>query len=184
VKKDYGYLKLNPKKPVLFLDLDGVLNNCMSSTAAWYPETVSRQWFGHDHIEAHKADLLISLLKHREAQIVLVSSWVRCYLPAEAVEIMELKTFFDFDDLKGSVNTTGGSDRGESVLQCVEFHGLDRWAVLDDADQLYDLTRLGPGRLFAPHGRYGITDQLLESLDNEALSEAPEEAFVPPWRLS
>lgn len=66
------------------------------------------------------------------------------------------------------------------MIECVNQLQLRRWAVLDDADQLYDLGELGVGRLFSPHGRYGITDELLEALEWQALSETPEEMFVRP----
>lgn len=180
VNDDYSYLKLDPERPVLFLDLCGVLNNVMSSAMSWYPETVERRWLKNDHVESHKADLLFALLKHRDVQVVIVSSWVRPYLPQTAPEIQELIKFFDYPNILGSTVTGGGPERCRSVIECVNWHGLDRWAILDDSDSMYDLSALGPSRLFSPHGRYGLTDQLLEELDNQALTDAPDEVFVAP----
>jgi len=180
VKDDYSYLKIDLTRPVLFLDLCGVLNNCLSSTFSWYPDKVERRWLRHDHVEGHKADLLFALLKHRNVQVIMVSSWVSAHLRHDAKDIDELRTFFGYEDIMGSVSTGGGPERGRSVLACVEWHGLHRWGVLDDSEQMYDLAALGLGRLFSPHGRYGLTDQLLERLDTEAFLEDPEEAFVPP----
>lgn len=184
MKNDYGYLTLDPNRPVLFLDLCGVLNNCLSSTVMWYPDSVKKRWLNHDHVEAHKADLLFALLTYRGVQVVMVSSWVRSGLSKSDTEIQSLIDFFGYLDIAGSVNTGGGCDRGNSVLECVDWHRLTRWAVLDDAEHLYNLTAMGPSRLFTPHGRYGLTDQLLEGLDSEAFLESTDETFVPPWRLT
>lgn len=178
--KDYSYLTLDRNRPVVFLDLCGVLNNYLSNHSPWAETAVQTRWLGHDHVDAYKADLLFALFRHYRVQVVMVSSWVGSHLDQRHSDIQRLIDFFDYPDVVGSVNTGGGVGRGESVVACVHQHQLTRWAVVDDANRLYNLSALGVGRLFSPHGRYGITDWLLESLEWQALSETPEEMFIHP----
>lgn len=180
VNDDYSYLKLDPERPVLFLDLCGVLNNCMTTEFDWYRDNVDCMWYGHDHVHTHKAQALFSLLRKYRVQVVFVTSWVGCYLGRNHSEILALSAFFDYPDIVGSVNTGGGTSRGRSVLECVRWHGLTHWLILDDSDIMYDLGALGPNRLFSPHGRYGLTDAMLERIEWDALSDRPEDAFVRP----
>lgn len=181
VRDDYGYLKLERDRPVVFLDLDGVLNNALMSKASWYREAAVTMDFGYgDYVERHKARMLFALLRAYRVQVVIVSSWVRPYLRGSDEQIGNLRMALEYEDIVGSIHTGGGEERGQSVMECVRYHGLERWAIVDDSDIMYDLTRVGPNRLFSPHGRYGITDELLEQLEDGALCDDPEQAFVAP----
>lgn len=78
--RDYTYLPIDSARPVVFLDLCGVLNNYISSHCHWHPDVVERRWLNHDHVDAHKADLLFALFRHYQVQVVMVTSWVQSYL--------------------------------------------------------------------------------------------------------
>lgn len=165
IPENYDYLKLDPERPVCFLDLDGVLNNYLHLNWPWYSNVVGTKVVGHDVFHPNKADLFFALMHHCRCQVVIVSSWTNSYLGHKDLRIRKLARAFDYDDIKGSVATVGSIERSRTVRECVNFYQLKSWVVVDDTAHFYRDDEVPRSHRVHPHGRYGITDQDLESIE-------------------
>lgn len=160
-------------RPVVFLDLCGVIADIYTTrhrvdNRLWCPSQVkiSAKHKG-DRIHLPTWQQLNALFEHYDVQIVMVSSWVRYYLPANDPDIIALGKFLGTDRIIGSLYTGGGFGRGKAVKACVKSHCLKRWLVIDDArHRMYADRRFFNNRRFVhPHGRYGIGAKDLEKID-------------------
>lgn len=164
--------QLDANKPVLFLDLCGVI----ADTYLTRPQGITKllndaqvktnSKFQGDRIHLPTWEMFRALLFRYGVQVVVVSSWLRCYLSEDHPDVIALSEFLGYP-LKGSLTTTGGFERGESVKRFVEECGLQKWLVIDDArEQMYRDTGFFNNRRFVhPHGRYGIGAKELEKVD-------------------
>jgi hypothetical protein len=115
---------------------------------------------------------LFGIFRIHRAQVVIVSSWCRPYQFGDSKEIEDLRKFFQYDNILGSLSTGGGLDRPMSVWEFLEnTPELNNWLVIDDSYHLYhDVKKHGVSfdtdRLIACNGRYGIADCQLAEVDD------------------
>lgn len=115
--------------PVIFLDIDGVLNS--SITHKYAPDS-EKLFIGSDWVYVPMLQTFKNFVIGHNAKIVGVSSWFSTKQPQENVKIMEALGLAEY--FIGTTDYTGGGmSRGSSVLRYVEQNQLTRWAVLDDA---------------------------------------------------
>lgn len=165
--------KFNPERPVIFLDIDGVLNSADDHEHAYLSDLFNRletiRFSKGDWITKSKLERLHEFLSVIDAQVVMVSSWF-CgspETPKQEQKNAEICDFLGLTDRTLAISGyTGGSlERGREVLKIVESLGLMDWVVLDDAgSKMYE---------FDTHqidGRIGLTDTdiliLIERLRN------------------
>lgn len=173
--------QLDPNKPVLFLDLCGVI----ADTYLTRPHGVSKLLndaqvktnpkFQGDRIHLPTWEMFRALLIRYDVQVVIVSSWLRSYLSDDHPDVIALSEFLEYP-LKGSLTTTGGFERGESVKRLVTELKPKTWLVVDDAYvQMYEDHEFFNLRHFVhPHGRFGVGGKELEKIHyilNDTASE-------------
>lgn len=159
-------------KPVLFLDIDGVLNSGRRAEAYKDSETDDLLFFedprGFLHwVEKAKLEMFLAFVERVDAHIVGVSSW---FEPTNSntteKDVLTNKAIAKFlglgDRFIGTTRTTGGGlYRGHAVLNYVVKNYVRAWAVVDDAgDHMYDY----PTHIIS--GREGITEADIEVLEN------------------
>lgn len=164
---DYRHLTLDRDRPVVFLDIDGVLNGGFQHEhlETYYKDCrlIERPSFRGDYVLAEPARVLSELLARYRAQVVIVSSWFRQDVGAGDPQVEELRALFDMDVL-GSLSTTGCVQRGVSVADCIQSARLRDWAIVDDCGHFYQDDRLPISRIVTPSGRYGLQPQEMETL--------------------
>ncbi|EJT0117262.1 hypothetical protein NVX19_003513 [Salmonella enterica] len=141
--------------PIIFLDIDGVLNSSISHHHA--PDS-EKLFFGGDWVFKPLLYAFQNFLKPSNIMIVGVSSWFSVRNEQENVEIMAglglLERFLGTTDFTG-----GGLSRGNSVLRFIEKYKLKHWCVLDDAGaMMYQYPTV------IVNGRTGINLQDLNSV--------------------
>jgi len=153
----YKHLYIDTSKPVVFLDIDGVSNGGWQHEVlrGIYPEevmdTVHRMG---DWVCRSKAELLFGLLQRVEAQVIIVSSWCGHNLDSGDERIKELREFFGFSNIIGSLTTSVGVERGLSVVKCIAGTQLKDWVAIDDSYDLYTAhSGFDKERLIACRGR-------------------------------
>lgn len=104
------------KKKVIFLDIDGVLNNA---------HTKEKLWNGFDGLSVRLRDMFLEWLKDKPIDIVLSSTW------------RQGKDYMDHLNEQGInwITTTGqvdGRGRGWEIQEVLDFGYIDRYAILDD----------------------------------------------------
>lgn len=110
-------------KPVVFLDIDGVLHPEDAAEIA----VEGDEWRVSGESLFRWTPLLADLVADHEVDIVIHSTWRYSY------RLHELQAFFP-DSLRSKiVGVTRGSGRYESILDYVERHGIEIFIVLDDA---------------------------------------------------
>lgn len=115
--------------PIIFLDIDGVLNSSISHHHAPDEEKI---FFGGDWVFKPLLQAFQNFLKPSGIMIVGVSSWFTVRNEVENVKIMTALGLVD--RFLGTTDFTGGGlSRGNSVLRFVEKYKLKHWCVLDDA---------------------------------------------------
>lgn len=141
--------------PIIFLDIDGVLNSSISHHHAPDNEKI---FFGGDWVFKPLLQAFQNFLKPSGIMIVGVSSWFTVRNEMENVEIMAGLGLVD--RFLGTTDFTGGGlSRGNSVLRFVEKHKLKHWCVLDDAGaMMYQYPTV------IVNGRTGINMQDLNSV--------------------
>lgn len=182
----FTYLNIDPNLPVLFLDIDGVLNG------GWQHELLRPiGFYTHatdmgDYVLLSKLETLIGISVATNAQWVIVSSWVRNRLSEDDEEIVQLMNDLGYDTIKGSLITSGGQERGDSVMACIKALGLTRYAVVDDAKlQMYKNVHDQLGKHFiAPNGRYGLQDGEFESIYDLLMDSKPLSGDLSSKRVS
>ena len=115
--------------PIIFLDIDGVLNSSISHHHAPDDEKI---FFGSDWVFKPLLKAFQDFIRPSSIMIVGVSSWFSVRNEMENVQIMTGLGLID--RFLGTTDFTGGGlSRGNSVLRFVEKHKLKHWCVLDDA---------------------------------------------------
>ena len=115
--------------PIIFLDIDGVLNSSISHHHAPDDEKI---FFGSDWVFKPLLKAFQDFIRPSSIMIVGVSSWFSVKNEMENVQIMTGLGLID--RFLGTTDFTGGGlSRGNSVLRFVEKHKLKHWCVLDDA---------------------------------------------------
>lgn len=165
--------KFNPERPVIFLDIDGVLNSEEDRQHSYISDLFNMlettRFSMGDWITNSKLERLHEFLSVIDAQVIMVSSWF-CGNPTTFEQKQKNAAICDFLGLTNrtlaiSRYTGGGLHRGSEVLKIVESLGLVDWVVIDDAgSNMYE---------FDTHqidGRVGLTDTdiliLIERLRN------------------
>ncbi|QQV93564.1 hypothetical protein SPThor_42 [Salmonella phage SP_Thor] len=106
--------------PIIFLDIDGVLNSSISHHHA--PDS-EKLFFGSDWVYKPLLQAFQNFLKPSPIMIVGVSSWFSVRNEMENVQIMTGLGLID--RFLGTTDFTGGGlSRGNSVLRFVEKHKL------------------------------------------------------------
>ncbi|QCW23791.1 hypothetical protein AAS21_gp053 [Pantoea phage vB_PagS_AAS21] len=159
-------------KPVLFLDIDGVLNSGRRAEAYKDGETDDLLFFedprGFLHwVEKDKLEMFQRFVERVDAVIVGVSSWFEATndltTEQDMVTNFAIAEFLGIGDrFIGTTRTTGGGlYRGHAVLNYVVKNNVRAWAVVDDAgENMYDYPT------WVINGREGITPKDIESIEN------------------
>lgn len=129
--------------PVIFLDIDGVLNSVRSCVAlGGYPfpggpGRKDRDWHKFDAVAV---GLLRNAIEKTGAVCVLSSSW---RLGLDEVELNDLAAFLGVPIIGMTRSTLGREKRGEQIRDWLSDHPeVSRWAILDDdSDMLPDQMR-------------------------------------------
>lgn len=132
------------QKPVVFLDIDGVLNSADDSHHAHISDLFNliciKGYKPGDWVTYSKLQLLQEFLAEIDARVIMVSSWFwgDPQTPEHIQENLDMIDFLGLTDrvLAVSRHTGGGLGRGEEVLRIVESLGLKDWVVIDDAGSM------------------------------------------------
>lgn len=166
------HITVDTNRPVVFLDLDGVIAETWSIQQDWlwsredrFKEKDDNGYLKSITVKAAH-ELLLDVLTYYNAQVIIVSSWLRSDLKACHKDIIEFKEFFGYDDVLGTLNTGGGKARGEEVKEFVIRHALKSWAVVDDSkEKMYlDQTFFNNSNFVQPCGRFGFWQKEAEHL--------------------
>lgn len=163
--------QLDPNKPVLFLDLCGVIADTYLTRHQGITKLLNdaqvktNPKFQGDRIHLPTWEMFRALLIRYDVQVVIVSSWLRSYLSDDHPDVIALSEFLEYP-LKGSLTTTGGFERGESVKCLLSELNPKTWLVVDDAYvQMYEDHEFFNLRHFVhPHGRFGVGAKELEKI--------------------
>ena len=138
---------------VIFLDVDGVLNN----------DSTGVEWDPHVRISTALVAKLSKIVEKTNAEIYLVSDWKReWYKDNKAIQ----DTYADFLDfklaqfgLKITDKVEGGScTRGKNINEFFKKHDVISYVILDDDD--YDYYDCGHGANYVPiYAAVGLTDE-------------------------
>ncbi len=159
-------------KPVLFLDIDGVLNSGRRAETYKDGETDDLLFFedprGFLHyVEKDKLELFQQFIERVDAEIVGVSSWFEATndytTEGDRATNLAIAEFLGLKDrFVGTTRTTGGGlARGHAVLNYVVKNNVRAWAVIDDAGHnRYDYPT------YVINGREGITSNDIDIIEN------------------
>lgn len=151
-------------RPVVFLDIDGVLNSSIDFNLIKIGDTSSLMFFkGGDFICKNKLKRLQKFLDEIDARVVMVSSWFwgDPKIAKHALENLDMIEFLGLTNRTFliSKHTGGGLGRGQEVKNIVNILDLKDWIVIDDAgSHMYD---------FDTHiinGLVGLTDEDIDIL--------------------
>lgn len=165
IKDKYSHLTIDLSRPVVFLDMDGVINGCLMSES-WYFGTADLRKFGIDWVDMQKAKYLNAILSQHRCQVIVVSSWGTSYKPQGHEDLKRISEALPNIDIVGSGYTGGGQERGDYVLACVTHFNLQDYVIVDDAAPMYNHLPELHDRWISPHGRYGMCDRDFEKLNN------------------
>ncbi len=120
------------KTPVIFLDIDGVLNNEAFLKLAW--DNVVPVPYGssepscEDQLDSTRIGLLNELIESTGAKVVLSSTW------RFAVGVKRTTLALERRGFRGNIigSTPRGRNRGEEIAECVQELGCTRFVILDD----------------------------------------------------
>lgn len=165
----YQHLMIDTGRPVVFLDMDGVMNG------GWQHEyyrdellslKVYRPPRKGDWLCAHRLKLMQWVLRKHNAQVVLISCWVSSMQTAYDPEIRELNQLLEFPSLIGSLACGSSRVRGDAILACVRQTQLENWVVIDDCGHWYrEIPGFPEAHLLDTNGRFGLSDRDFAWLD-------------------
>lgn len=150
--------------PVVFLDIDGVLNSGVEHTLMMHGHISTLKFFSRgDYVCKFKLKRLHKFLNEIDAKVVMVSSWFwgDPETKNQVLENLEMIEFLGLTDRTFLVSkyTGGGLGRGREVLRIVNMLDLKDWVVIDDAgSHMYDFDT------HVINGRVGLTDKDVEIL--------------------
>ncbi len=116
------------RKPVVFLDIDGVLNRMHS----W-----SRRR-NHGHVDRECLRALHTILHETGAQVVLSSSW-RLFAQSKSARV--LRYLGVRCDYAGRTPHLGGRSRGDEIASWLRVHGWRNFIIVDDDSDMRHLSR-------------------------------------------
>lgn len=150
--------------PVVFLDIDGVLNSAEDYEMLHINHLSNLKFYSKgDFVSKIKLKRLQKFLNDIDAKVVFVSSWF-WGSPNTEERIRENKDMIRFLGLESRAlgvlkYTGGGLGRGKEVLKMVETLELVNWIVVDDAgSNMYDF------EIHKIYGKIGITDTDIKTL--------------------
>lgn len=121
---------VNLIKKVLFLDVDGVLNN-----GQWANDMHDQGWdvYAEHLLEERALSLLQRIIYGSSAEIVVTSSWRQ-----EKAAYQKLLEQFSRYRMKPLSTLQGpGTDRGQEIHRWLSEHpGIEAFAILDDDDDV------------------------------------------------
>ena len=161
--KRKSWLKNEMDKPVVFLDIDGVLN--------------SKQWYAHD-AASHEGTSLVSnerklwehsidpdcvqrlnrILQQTGAVVIVSSSWRKKHALSEIVSVLESRGFRG--EVDGATSANGTLSRTEEIAEWLAENRPPgaAYVVIDD-----ELTSALPAeRVVSPSNQTGLTDKDVE----------------------
>ena len=159
----YRHLDIDREKPVVFLDLCGVVNHVLGFRP-WWASVADMSVSRNDWADTHMIKLLGEIFRQTGTQVVLVSSWVPSFKGPDDETIKRVAKDLDLSNVLGSTNTGGGHFRAQCILECVEEKGLEKYLIIDDAWPMYELTTELHNNLILPDGRWGITYRELDEI--------------------
>jgi hypothetical protein len=150
-------------KPVVFLDIDGVLNsrqwyahNAASHEGSSPCSTERRLW--EKSIDPACVQRLNRILRQTGAVVIVSSSWRKRHALSEIVSILESRGFLG--QIDGTTSAIGTLSRTEEITEWLAENrpsGI-AWVVIDD-----ELTSALPGeRVVSPSSETGLTDKDVE----------------------
>lgn len=115
---------------IIFLDIDGVLNDYQSEFCVDVFDVVNPT------IVDGKLDLLYEIVEQTGAKIVLTSSWKEDWSD-DGYQETAIGQFIDEKFANKGMQISGKTkdrqlNRGEGILQCVKDAGCSSWCILDD----------------------------------------------------
>ena len=138
---------------VIFLDVDGVLNN----------DSTGVEWYPYVRISTALVAKLSKIVEKTDAEIYLVSDWKReWYKDNKAIQDI-YADFLDFKlaqfGLKITDKVEGGScTRGKNINEFLGNHDVSAYVILDDDD--YDYYDCGHGANYVPiYAAVGLSDE-------------------------
>lgn len=153
-------------EPIVFLDIDGVLNR---RGIDWYAQTGLRRSGKYrppiepagylDPRLVARADRLLALAG---AAAVVTSSWRATRSLAQIEAALRARGFRG--QLAGATPVLSGRRRGAEILAWLAAHPVNRFVILDDTRlaEWGDLSRLQRRQVVTVHGRAGLTDRDVE----------------------
>lgn len=163
----YKHLVIDKDRPVVFLDMDGVLNGGYQHEhydTLYRDDILSRPTHRGDYVLKSIAVPMMRLLKEHRVQVILISSWYQGMIDASHPQVDEFQEMFGIQPL-GSLNTGGGNYRGKEVADCLSSSRPKKWVIVDDCDHFHDDPRLPISNIISPSGRYGMQPSDLEQLE-------------------
>lgn len=122
---------------VVYLDIDGVLNN-MDDHAIWRTDRnnhlfLTSPYNRGDFVSQHRLSILRDWIKRNDAKVVIVSSWVVLNDTGKMIcDLLKLPYHSE------AYSTGGGPYRGTGVLKHVGDNNIHRWVIFDDAKCMYE----------------------------------------------
>lgn len=123
-------------KPVVFLDMDGVLTHFLEMFFS-VPLKATDTEIDKNYIHPAKAQMFANFIKDNDLQVVLSSDWRRrdCY--EHDPKVFE-DYFFEKTGCRIPVIdfTPTLGHRGMEIMQYVRAHDIDNYVILDDSDEM------------------------------------------------
>lgn len=152
------------KMKVIFLDVDGVLNE----------EKSRSRCVGYKGIDDKKAEMLAKIVKATDGKIVLISTWKEGWRKTDKAHQGILANYLDkklkkqgvtvFDKTRDSADGIYFS-RGEGILDFLQRCKAERYVILDDYQYDYDSCGLTEYHIKTDAYAGGLT----ETLANKAI---------------